>query len=45
VGRGESLFLTDGDQVSLDVNNPDGTTFTCEEKSARQQGGFQQNLG
>ena len=28
--NGESLSLTDGDQISLDCNDPDAAVFTCE---------------
>ena len=41
--QGESLGLSDGDQVSLDCNNPEGAVFTCHDGSAmQQQGGYQQ---
>ena len=44
---GDSLLLTDGDQVSVDCNDPEGAVFTCQEQSAAQQGGgySQQNGG
>ena len=38
VQRGESLTLSDGDAISLDAKNPDGTVFTCEEKRVQQGG-------
>jgi len=37
VRNGESLVLSDGDQVSLDVNQPDGAVFTCQDETAMQQ--------
>ena len=42
VPKGESLVLNDGDQVSLDAQDPDGAIFTCE---AAQQGGSEQQQG
>ena len=36
---GDSLLLTDGDQVSVDCNDPEGAVFTCQEQSAAQHGG------
>ena len=47
--KGDLVPLTDGDQVSLDVNDPEGAVFTCSETSAVQQvqqgGGYQQQDG
>jgi len=42
---GDSLGLTDGDQVSLDCNDPEAAFFTCQEESARQRGGHAQQGG
>ena len=42
VPKGESLVLNDGDQVSLDAQDPDAAIFTCE---AAQQGGSEQQGG
>lgn len=30
--QGEKTFLADGDQVSLDYNDPEGTVFTCHDE-------------
>jgi len=38
VGVLDSLVLTDGDQVGLDVNDPDGAVFTCHKVGGRQDG-------
>jgi len=43
VQRGEGLVLTDGDELSLDCNDPEGAHFACQQKSAV-QGGYQQDL-
>ena len=44
--KGDLVPLSDGDQVSLDVNDPEGAVFTCKEASAVQQdGGYQQGGG
>jgi len=32
--RGDCLTLTDGDQIGLDYNDPEGTVFTCGEERA-----------
>ena len=37
--QGQSRLLQDGDQVSLDCNDPDGAVFTCQQESG-QNGGF-----
>ena len=42
VPKGESLVLNDGDQVSLDCQDPEAAVFTCE---AAQQGGSVQQGG
>ena len=44
VRNGESLVLSDGDQVSLDVNQPEGAVFTCQDETAMQQSrGYQRD--
>jgi len=45
VQMGEGLVLSDGDQVSLDCNDPNEVVFTCQQKCAAQQGGSQQGEG
>ena len=35
--KGDSLVLSDGDQVSLDAKDPENTVFTCQERDANQQ--------
>jgi len=42
LSTGEGLTLSDGDQVSLDCNDPEAAVFVCEAESAMQQGGYQQ---
>ena len=48
LGKGESVHLSDGDQVSLDCNEPDGTVFVCHEspiqQDAYEQDGYSQQL-
>jgi len=41
VPEGEQVPLSDGDLISLDVNDPDGAIFSCERVGA-QTGGYQQ---
>jgi hypothetical protein len=36
--KGDQLWLADGDQVSLDCNDPEGAVFTCQDARAFQQG-------
>ena len=38
VSKGESLVLNDGDQVSLDAQEPDAAVFTCELRSRAEIG-------
>lgn len=40
--NGQTKVLQDGDQISLDCNNPEGAVFTCAQESAMQQGGYGQ---
>ncbi|EOD38634.1 hypothetical protein EMIHUDRAFT_224425 [Emiliania huxleyi CCMP1516] len=40
--KGESVLLSDGLQVSLDCNNPEGAVFTCFDESGGRQGGYDQ---
>lgn len=44
---GDQVTLSDGDQVSIDCDDPEGAVFTCQEESAVQQGdvqgGYQQD--
>lgn len=42
---GRHMLICDCVQVSLDCNDPDEAVFTCEQKSAAQQGGDQQGGG
>jgi hypothetical protein len=40
---GQMEWLTDGCQVSLDANNPEGAVFTCQQEMGgydQQQGGY-----
>ena len=37
VQNGESLALADGDQLGLDVNDPDGAVFSCQLEAAYSQ--------
>ena len=41
LGNGDQVPLTDGDQVSLDCNDPEAAVFTCEEQDAIQQDNVQ----
>jgi len=43
--RGQSQVLANGDQVCIDVKNPDYTVFTVAAESGVQQGGYQQQGG
>jgi len=48
VPKGGSLVLSDGDQVSLDAQDPDAAIFTCEAAQpggSAQQGGYEQQGG
>jgi len=40
--EGQQQYLTSGDQVSLDANNPESAIFTCQNEGATQQAGYQQ---
>ena len=40
--NGESLVLSDQDQVSLDCNDPEAAIFTCHDERAVQQDGYAQ---
>ena len=42
---GQSQYLSDGTQISLDCNNPENAVFTCQNEAAMQQGGAQQQAG
>ena len=44
--KGQTHILSDGDQVSLDAQNPEGAIFTCRDESGmQQQGGYGQRGG
>lgn len=40
--KGETKVLQDGDQVSLDCNDPEGAVFTCMQEQGGMQGGYNQ---
>jgi len=42
---GDGLFVSNGDEVSLDCNDPDAAVFTCEDANAMQQVGYPQQQG
>ena len=44
LNKGEQAPLSDGDQVSLDCNDPEGAVFTCQDEGAMHQG-YQQQGG
>ena len=41
----DQVPLTDGDQISLECNDPEGAVFACEEDSALQQGTYDRQGG
>ena len=43
--EGQAQYLSNGDQVSLDANNPEGAVFTCQSEAAVQQGGYPSQQG
>jgi len=45
IQRDQRHVLQNGDQVSLDSNNPEGAFFTCQMEGSGQQGGYGQQQG
>ena len=41
----QTHILSNGDQISLDANNPEGAVFTCQSEAAAQQGGYPAQQG
>ena len=41
--EGDQVPLNDGDEVSLDANDPDSAIFVCQDEDTLRQGGYQQN--
>jgi len=40
--KGQSMLLSDGDQISMDIKNPESNVFTVQQESDVQQGGYDQ---
>ena len=40
--EGQAQYLSEGDQVSLDANNPESAIFTCQNEGAYSQQGYAQ---
>ena len=43
LNNGDQVPLTDGDQISLDCNDPEAAVYTCEEQAQQEQGAAQQD--